>query len=162
MWRHQYYQEFTMWRQCHFLPTFAQVDLYHFFAQTPVESGDQKLSTEISQICHAKWHNLCPEMAGKLIVKKQRCECKSCVYACWWNWPQQSISSMFTRAFFVQNFGAKAETYLEKAVKKDFRTKNLYVKCWWNWHQVSPYITFRRLFWRLALSSLMESSWAPK
>jgi hypothetical protein len=32
------------------------------------------------------------------------------------------------RAFFVQNFGATAEMYLEKAAKKDVRTKNLYVK----------------------------------
>ncbi len=29
-----------------------------------------------------------------------------------------SISSMFMRVFFVRNFGAKAETYLEKAAKK--------------------------------------------
>jgi len=35
----------------------------------------------------------------------------------------------FMRAFFIQNFGDKAETYLEKAAKKDFRTKNLHVKC---------------------------------
>jgi len=32
------------------------------------------------------------------------------------------------RAFFVQNFGAEAETYLEKAAKKDVRTKKLYGK----------------------------------
>jgi len=31
---------------------------------------------------------------------------------------QPSISSTFTRAYFVQNIGAKAETYLEKAAKK--------------------------------------------
>jgi len=32
------------------------------------------------------------------------------------------------RAFFVQNFGAKAETNLEKAAKKDACTENSYVK----------------------------------
>jgi len=32
------------------------------------------------------------------------------------------------RAFFVQNFGTKAETYLEKAAKKDIRRKNLHIK----------------------------------
>jgi hypothetical protein len=39
-----------------------------------------------------------------------------------------SISSTFTLTFFVQNFGAKAETYLDKAVEKDIGTKNSYVK----------------------------------
>ncbi len=33
------------------------------------------------------------------------------------------MSSTFTCAFFVQNFGAKPKTYLEKAAKKDIRTK---------------------------------------
>jgi len=34
-----------------------------------------------------------------------------------------SISSTFTLAFFVQNFGAKAKTKLEKAAQKDIRAK---------------------------------------
>jgi len=33
------------------------------------------------------------------------------------------ILSTFTRAFFVQNFGATAEMLLEKAAKKDVRMK---------------------------------------
>jgi len=45
-----------------------------------------------------------------------------------------SISSTFTCAFFVRNFGVKAETYLEKVAKKDVCMKNLYVKRWWNWY----------------------------
>jgi len=44
------------------------------------------------------------------------------------HWLNLSISSTFTRTFFVQNIGAKAEAYLEKAATKDVRTKNLYVK----------------------------------
>jgi len=35
----------------------------------------------------------------------------------------------FKQKFFVQNFGAKAETYLEKTSKKDVCMKNSYVKC---------------------------------
>ncbi len=34
-----------------------------------------------------------------------------------------SISSTFMRAFLVRNFGAKAKMYLEKAAKKEVRTK---------------------------------------
>jgi hypothetical protein len=39
-----------------------------------------------------------------------------------------SISSTFLRVFFVQNFGAKAKTSLEKLPKRNFRTKNARVK----------------------------------
>ncbi len=57
---------------------------------------------------------------------------KKCIYLALLS----SISSTFTRAFFAQNFGAKAEMYLEKAAKKDIHTKNSYVKRLWNWHLV--------------------------
>jgi len=60
-----------------------------------------------------------------------------------------SISSTYTHTFFVRNFGSKAETYLEKAVKKDVHTKNSYVKHWWNWHHVSHIL-------RLYCSSLVK------
>jgi len=53
---------------------------------------------------------------------------KKCIYL--------ALSSSISSSFFAQNFGAKAEMYLEKAAKKDIHTKNSYVKRWWNWHLV--------------------------
>jgi len=49
----------------------------------------------------------------------------------------------FTRAFFVQNFGAKKQkcfSLVTFLAKKHFRTKNAHVKCWWNWYlgSISP------------------------
>ncbi len=39
-----------------------------------------------------------------------------------------NLSSAVNFINVYANFGTKAETYLEKAAKKDVRTKNLYIK----------------------------------
>ncbi len=66
----------------------------------------------------------------------------TCVIAlqCWWNWPQEPISSTFYACLFCTKTNRAAFSSDVSALKllaPKFCTKNAHVKCWWNWLQRS-------------------------
>jgi len=51
---------------------------------------------------------------------------------CWWNWPQESISStFFVQKFFVQYFSNFSLLWIFLGGR--ITAQQLLIKCWWNW-----------------------------
>jgi hypothetical protein len=89
---------------------------------------------------------------------------------CWWNWHQDSISSLFYECICANFLETNKKFHLYLKHKKSFAqnicTKKPCVKCWWNWlvhflasHPFQQYQLMKCIFPSFSKEKLMETNW---